>query len=354
MPEHADGDGLAAATALERFVDALPKVELHVHLEGSVRPESLLTLAAKHGLTRVPDTLEGLREFYRFQDFAHFIEVYYAVCDHLTDEQDFALVARELGEHLAGQGVRYAEVTITPFNHTRRGVPAGAVFEGIERGRLEAEAATGIRLRWCVDVPGEFGAEAGLETADLVREHRPEGVVSFGLGGPEAGVPRAQFARAFAIARDAGLHSVPHSGETMGAATIWDALTHLGAERIGHGVRCLEDPRLVAHLREHRIPLEVCPTSNVCLSVVPSLAAHPLPRLIDEGLVVTLNSDDPPMFNTTLRAEYLHAVTHMGLSPAALAELARAAVRASFLPARDQSRMLADIDRVEVPDEADS
>jgi hypothetical protein len=157
LPEHADGDGLAAATALERFVDALPKVELHVHLEGSVRPESLLTLAAKHGLTRVPDTLEGLREFYRFQDFAHFIEVYYAVCDHLTDEQDFALVARELGEHLAGQGVRYAEVTITPFNHTRRGVPAGAVFEGIERGRLEAEAATGIRLRWCVDIPGEFG-----------------------------------------------------------------------------------------------------------------------------------------------------------------------------------------------------
>ena len=336
--------------ALAAFVDALPKVELHVHLEGSVRPETLLSLARRHGSTGLPDTLAGLRDFYRFRDFAHFVEVYYAVCDNLRDSDDFALVAREMGEQLAAQGVRYAEVTFTPFNHTRRGVPVEAVFEGVERGRVEAEAATGVRLRWCTDIPGEFGAEAGLETARLVvaaREAgRLDGAVSFGLGGPEVGVPRPQFAEAFAMARDVGLRSVPHAGETDGPQSIRDALDHLGAERIGHGVRCLDDPDLVSRLRDEQIPLEVCPTSNVRLSVVPSLAAHPLPRLLAEGLVVTLNSDDPPMFGTSLRAEYLAAGSVMGLDRSQLADLARAGVRAAFLPEADRAALLAEVDAV--------
>ena len=173
--------------------------------------------------------------------------------------------------------------------------------------------------------------------------------MSFGLGGPEIGVPREPFADAFATARAAGLHSVPHAGETDGPWSIWGAVRALGAERIGHGLRCLEDPELVAHLREARIPLEVCPTSNVRLGLVHELRAHPLRRLMDEGLVVTLNSDDPPMFGTTLTDEYLGALCELGLSPAELAGLARAGVDASFMPDDRKAALIAEIDRTPLP-----
>lgn len=344
---------MIAPPGFDAFVDALPKVELHLHLEGSVRPETLLALARRHGTTSLPRDLDGLRDFYRFRDFDHFVTVYYAICENLCTAEDFALVARELGATLAAQQVRYAEVTFTPLNHSRRGVPVEAVFEGVEQGRHEAEAGSGVQLRWCTDVPGELGPEAGVETARMVlaarQQGRLEGAVSFGLGGPEVGVSRRGFAEAFAMARDAGLHSVPHAGETDGPQSIWEAITHLGAERIGHGVRCLEDPELVAHLRERRIPLEVCPTSNLRLSVVGSYAEHPLRRLLDEGLIVTLNSDDPPMFNTTLRGEYLVALTQLGLSPAEVVDVARAGVRASFLPPHRQQELLDEIDLVLAP-----
>ena len=336
------------AGALEAFVQALPKVELHVHLEGSVRPATLLTLARRHGTTGLPQTLEELRAFYRFSDFEHFVQVYYAICDNLRVEEDYALIVNELADTFAAQNVRYAEVTFTPFNHTRRRIPVDVVFAGVERGRLEAEERTGVVLRFCTDVPGEFGAEAGIETARMVLAQRDagraDGVVSFGLGGPEQGFPRSLFAESFAMGRDAGLHSVPHAGETSGPDAIWESLDVLGAERIGHGVRCLEDPRLVERLAAEAVPLEVCPTSNVCLSVVDDLASHPLPQLLDAGLVVTLNSDDPPMFGTSLHEEYMAAATAMGLSRAQLADLARAGVRAAFLDDSDKARLLAEID----------
>ena len=194
------------------------------------------------------------------------------------------------------------------------GVAPEALFEGIEQGRTEVETEHGVRLRWCTDIDGGGGPELAVETVELVLRHRPAGLVSLGLGGTE--VPRAQFARAFEIARGAGLHSVPHAGEAAGPESVWDAIDRLGAERIGHGVRCLEDPELVAELRRRRVPLEVCPTSNVRTGVVADLAAHPLPRLIEEGLIVTLNSDDPPMFGTSLRDEYITVARVLGLSPA--------------------------------------
>ena len=328
------------------LVDALPKVELHLHLEGAVRPETLLRLARRHGTSGLPATAEQLRDFYAFRDFDHFVQVYYAICDNLRDERDFELIVTELGADLAAQNVRYAEVTFTPYNHTRRGVAPEAIFEGVEAGRVAVEAGTGVQLRFCTDVPGEFGAEAGIETVALVRKHAPASVVAFGLGGPEVGVPRSIFAEAFGQARDSGLHSVPHAGETDGPAAIREALDALGAERIGHGVRCLEDADLVARLRDERVPLEVCPTSNVRLGVAPSLAEHPLGRLLDAGLVVTLNSDDPPMFGTSLAQEYREAVTTMGLPVTAVIELARAGVRSSFLDGPAKQTLLDEIDTV--------
>ena len=337
----------ADVDTLEAFVDALPKAELHVHLEGSVLPESLLRLARKYASTSLPTSISELERFYRFSNFAHFVDVYYTVCDHLRDEDDFALVARETGEHLAAQGVRWAEITFTPFNHLRRGIPASVIFAGIEAGRAAARATTGVEMRWSADVPGEFGPDAAMMTLDALEKEEPDGFISFGLGGPE--VPRPAFADAFARARSMGLYSVPHAGETTGPQAIWDSLTHLRAHRIGHGVRCIEDPALVAYLREHCIPLEICPTSNVRLSVVDSLDHHPLPALIDAGLVVTLNSDDPPMFGTTLRNEYLVALTTIGLTPLQLRELAAAGVRASFMPQSAKARLLAEVERTPLP-----
>jgi len=331
---------------LEAFVDALPKVELHLHLEGSIAPTTLLALARRHPNSRLPQTLAALRELYRFRDFAHFIEVYRIVSEQLRDADDFALITRELGATLAAQNVRYAEVTVTPLGHVRRGVAPEALFEGIERGRAEAEAEHGVRLRWCTDIDAAAGPEAAVETVQLVLAHRPEGLLSLGLGGLEQGVPRAQFATAFAMGREAGLRSVPHAGEAAGAPFIWEAIRDLGAERIGHGIRCLDDPSLLAYLREHQLPLEVCPTSNVCTRVVPAMRDHPLPRLLAEGITVTLNSDDPPMFATTLRCEYLTAARTLHLSPAALADLARAGVRAAFLDPSDAAALLAEIDRI--------
>jgi aminodeoxyfutalosine deaminase len=330
-------DGLTA------FVDALPKVELHVHLEGSIAPSTLLALARSQPDSTLPRSEQGLRELYRFRDFAHFLEVYLLVCRHLRSAEDFALITRELGASLAAQNVRYAEVTVTPIGHVRRGVAPEALFEGIEQGRAEAEAEHGVRLRWCTDIDGRGGPDLAVETVELVLRHRPAGLVSLGLGGEE--VPRAQFWRAFEIARDAGLHSVPHAGEAAGPESIWDAIDRLGAERVGHGIRCLEDPELVAELRRRRIPLEVCPTSNVCTGVVADLAAHPLPRLIEEGLVVTLSSDDPPMFGTSLREEYIAVARVLGVSPAGLRDLARAAARAAFLPQAEAQALLAEIDQ---------
>ena len=336
-------------TSVEAYLDALPKVELHLHLEGSVRPATLLRLAERHRTTGLPGTLEGLQDFYRFRDFDQFVQVYYAICDNLRTQEDFALVVTELAADLAAQNVRYAEVTFTPFNHTRRGVPAAAVFRGVEEGRIQAEQDTGVRLRFCTDIPGEFGAESGMETIAMTLAHRTEGIISFGLGGPEVGYSRAAFADSFAIARREGLHSVPHAGETGGPESVREALDYLGAERIGHGIRSLEDPDLVARLVDEAVALEVCPTSNVQLGVVDRIEDHPLPQLIEAGVQVTLNSDDPPMFGTTLADEYRLAAGVLGLSPSAIADVARAGVRASFLPEADKTELLAAIDAVPLP-----
>jgi adenosine deaminase/aminodeoxyfutalosine deaminase len=201
-----------------------------------------------------------------------------------------------------------------------------------------------LDLRWCFDIPGEAGVPAADLTLDVATRLRPDGLVSFGLGGPEIGVPREQFAPHFRAAIAEGLHSVPHAGESTGPETVWDALTHLGAERIGHGIAAVRDARLLEHLRDHAIPLEVCPTTNVCTRSVPSLAEHPLPQLVAAGVPVTINSDDPPMFSTTLNAEYAVAAELLRLDAAGVAELARAGVRASFLDAGGKAALVAEID----------
>jgi len=292
----------------------------------------------------VPTDVDALADYFTFRDFAHFIEIYLSVVDLIRDQEDVRILTFEVARELARQNVRYAELTVTPYSHVKRGIPASAFCEAIEDARIRAERELGIVLRWCFDIPGEAGLPAAEETLRIALDERPDGLISFGLAGPELGVPRAAFKPYFDQARAAGLHSVPHAGETTGPETIWDAIRHLHAERIGHGISCVRDPELVAYLAEHRIPLEVSPTSNVRTRAVPSLAEHPLPALVEAGVAVSINSDDPPMFGTTLNQEYAVAAELLDLDHAGVADLARAAVDASFLPAPDKARLRAEID----------
>jgi aminodeoxyfutalosine deaminase len=336
---------LARMTGLEDFIAGLPKVELHVHHVGSALPRIVAELAARHAdSTPVPTDVDALADYFIFGDFAHFIEVYLSVVDLIRDEEDVRILTFEVARELARQNVRYAELTVTPYSHVRRGIPAPAFCEAIEDARVRAQTELGIVLRWCFDIPGELGPPAGEETLRIALDEQPAGLVSFGLGGPEVGVPRPPFKPYFDRARAAGLRSVPHAGETTGPETIWDAIRELGAERIGHGISCVRDPRLMAYLAEHRLPLEVSPTSNVCTRAVPALEHHPLPALVEAGLVVTVNSDDPPMFGTTINREYAVAARLLDLDPHGVADLARAGVDASFLADPDKARLRAEID----------
>ncbi|MER7417537.1 adenosine deaminase [Micromonospora peucetia] len=330
---------------LQTFIAGLPKVELHVHHVGSASPRIVAELAARHeGRSPVPADPAALADYFAFRDFAHFVEVYLSVVDLIRDQEDIWLLTHEVARELARQQVRYAELTVTPYSHVHRGIPAPALCEAIEDARRRAEADFGIELRWCFDIPGEAGLAAAEETLRISLEERPEGLISFGLGGPEIGVPRPQFKPYFDQARAAGLRSVPHAGETTGPETVWDALRDLGAERIGHGISAARDPELLAHLAEHRIGLEVCPTSNVRTRAVSTIEEHPLRQLVEAGVLVTINSDDPPMFGTTLNDEYAVAARLLDTGPQGLAALARDAVTASFLEPAGKQRIIAEID----------
>ncbi|MFJ2174735.1 adenosine deaminase [Streptomyces sp. NPDC087851] len=326
------------------FIAGLPKAELHVHHVGSASPRIVAELASRHPDSKVPTDPGALVDFFTFTDFAHFIDVYLSVVDLIRTPEDVRLLTFEVARDMARQNIRYAELTVTPFSSTNRGIPDHAFMEAIEDARKAAEAELGVVLRWIFDIPGEAGLEAAEETTRLAVDLRPEGLVGFGLGGPEIGVPRPQFKPYFDRAIAAGLRSVPHAGETTGPETVWDALRELRAERIGHGTSSVQDPELLAHLAQHRIPLEVCPTSNIATRAVADLDEHPIRAMVSAGVLVTVNSDDPPMFGTDLNNEYRVAARLLGLDERGIADLAKNGVEASFLDAAGKKRLAEEID----------
>ncbi|MGP4112431.1 adenosine deaminase [Streptomyces sp. 4N509B] len=335
----------ADADELTTFIAGLPKAELHVHHVGSASPRIVARLAARHPDSPVPKDPAELAEYFTFRDFAHFIEIYLSVVDLVRDAEDVRLLTYEVARDMARQQIRYAELTVTPYSSVRRGIPEVAFVEAIEDARHAAERELGVVLRWCFDIPGEVESDAAAElTTRMAVDLAPEGLVAFGLGGPEIGIPRGRFAPYFDRALAAGLRSVPHAGETTGPQTVWDALTELRAERIGHGTSAAQDPRLLAHLAEHGIPLEVCPTSNVATRAVASIEEHPLATVVAAGVPVTIGSDDPPMFGTDLNTEYRVAARLLGLDAAGVAALARSGVRASFLGEPEKARLVREID----------
>ncbi|WP_017606747.1 adenosine deaminase [Nocardiopsis alkaliphila] len=324
------------------LVADLPKVELHVHLEGSMPAETLFELAKRHRVTGLPDTLEGLRKWYAFTDFPHFVEVYLASVRTLREEADFALLTSVVASRLAAQNVRYAEVHVSLYTHLMRGVPAKVVFDGIDRARIEAEREHGVQLRWIPDFPADFGVEAAEETVNAVLRYGPPSVVGFGVGGVES--PLEPYTEVFGRARAAGLAALPHAGEHGGPERVREALDALGAERIGHGIDVMEDPALVARLVDEQVPVDVSPTSNLRTRAVARIEDHPLPAMLDAGLLVTLNSDDPTMFGSDLSGEY--EIAHALLGARGLVRLARNGVEASYLGAARRRALAAEIDAV--------
>ncbi|MCY1077077.1 adenosine deaminase [Archangium lansingense] len=330
------------APELEALIRQLPKAELHLHLEGSIQPEMALSLARKHGISLpgAAEGIEGLRRHYRFASFEQFLTLYLAISQCLVDAGDFTAITVDLARVLAAQNVRYAEVTITPMTHVERGVPEAVLLEGLAEGRARAHRAHGVELAWVLDIMRDR-TEHAEPTLELALRGREQGVIGLGLSGQEqARWPLEFFASIFSRAREGGLHSLPHAGEFRGPEGIWESLRWLGAERLGHGVRCLEDPALVEYLAEHQIPLEVCPSSNVALHVCPGLEQHPLPKLMEAGLSVSLASDDPPLFSTSLTDEYLRCAATFGWSVETVLSLAAAAVEHSFLPESRKRELL--------------
>jgi aminodeoxyfutalosine deaminase len=325
------------------FIAGLPKAELHVHQVGSASPRIVAELAERHPGT-VPSDPEELRNFFVFEDFPHFIRNYLSVVDLIRTAEDVRLLTYEVAAEMVVQQIRYAELTVTPYISVRDTLPIEAFLEAIEDARLAAKRDHGLELWWIFDIPADFGIPAAEMTVSAALDHDVPGLVGFGVGGSEQGFPRSMFADHFDRARAAGLRSVPHAGETTGPETIWDALQTLGAERIEHGITAVDDPRLLAHLVEHGIALDVCPTSNVALRVVPDLEAHPIRELAAAGVTVTVNTDDPPMFATDLNTEYAIAARLLDLDEQGVADLARAAVQASFATKELKSGLTADID----------
>ncbi len=331
---------------IEQFIAAMPKVELHLHLEGSVRPTTLLELARKHAITLPATNEREVIDYFQFRDFSHFIEIYMAICECLRTPEDFARIVEELGERAAAQNIRYLEVHFNPEPHVRkRGISFTAMLDGMNRGRMAARHRFDVEMRWIAD--GVRDAESGpisvMITVDwLTGLTVADGVVALGLGGDEIGHPPAQFAAAFAKARAAGLHTVAHAGETTGPETIWSSLRDLQVERIGHGVRAVDDPLLLAHLAEAGIPLEMCPTSNVRTRVVDQSTAHPFRRIDKAGVCVTLNTDDPALFGCTLTDEYRVLTRDFGYQLDDIKRISINAVEASFLVPEQKRSMIAE------------
>lgn len=321
-----------------QYLAAAPKAELHVHLEGSIQPATLLTLAKRNNVHLPGQTVEELRNWFRYRDFPHFVEIYFTISSCLKTREDYELIAYEFGANMAAQNVRYAEVTFSPSTHRYLlNIPHDTYFAGLQAGRERARQEFGVEMRWVFDIvrgiKDEADSRARAEyTTAVAIEGMSDGVVALGLGGAEVGYPPENFAPWFEQALAAGLHSAPHGGETVGPASVWGAIRALHAERIGHGVRAIEDPTLVAYLAEHQIPIEVCPTSNICLGVYPTLQAHPLPQLLAAGVPISINSDDPPLFNTTHNSEVALLNTTFHLDDEQIDQLLLNGVRHSFLP----------------------
>ncbi|HEY0510298.1 MAG TPA: adenosine deaminase [Thermoanaerobaculia bacterium] len=326
--------------SIDRFLLRIPKVELHVHLEGSMRPAVLLELARRNGIALPAQDEAGLKRWFRFTNFEHFVQVYLACSRALRRPEDFQLLALDVLAEQAYQNVVYTEAHFTISTHLANGVDGDEVLAALAEAIAEGERRYGVTLRLIPDIVRNVGVEPADRTLEWALAARQRGVVAaLGFSGSERLYPNEPFREHFAVAKREGLHRTAHAGEHAGPESIRSALEVCGAERIGHGVRAVEDPSLVEELRAAQIPLEVCPTSNLCLGVTPDMPSHPFDRLYRSGVALSVNSDDPAFFNTNLTREYLRLHQAFGYTAAQMAGLSLTAVRQAFLPEAERTAM---------------
>jgi aminodeoxyfutalosine deaminase len=321
---------------LSHRIATLPKAELHLHLEGSIQPATVCALTARHGIVI---TEEEVRRRYAYRDFPEFIEAFKWVTSFLRDPQDYALIATDLAEHLLTQRVVYTEVTLSIGVMLLRKQQPEANFDALLRA-TESFESRGLRFCWVFDAARQFGADAAMEVLESAKRCNSKAIVAFGIGGDELSVPTKEFRRVYDRAALLGLHRLMHAGEVGGPEKIREAIELLGVERIGHGIAAINDPELMDLLAERKIPLEICPASNMKTGALAhqlqrekaSIEDHPLPKFLRHGIPVVLSTDDPAMFHTTLNEEYANAAA-MGLQEEQLARILEMGFEHSFSPA---------------------
>jgi adenosine deaminase len=315
--------------ALATQLQAMPKVEIHVHLEGATDAETTYCMAQRNQVTLPVTSLQEWKSCYQFRDFAHFIEIYHTASRCMQTPEDFALMVDQFLKNQSQQNIRYSEAYFSPALHYGK-LTNEEILNALVVGAATGEAKYGSRVKFIIDLSRQFPHQQN-HVLDFALQGQEKGVViGFGIGGPEIGYPPESYAETFAQARSQGLRVVAHAGETEGSQSIWGAINSLQAERIGHGVRCLEDAELVEALCQMQTPLEISPQSNYCLGIVPLDQSHPIRQMLDAGLYCTLNSDDPPMFSTNLNNEYL-TLAAQGFSWAELWQLNLNTLEATFL-----------------------
>ena len=319
------------------FLRSLPKAELHLHLEGTIAPSTLLELRRRHKMADA--NLAACEALYQYKDFQGFLMAFKAVTEHLRTAEDYELITYRLMERLQAENVLHAEVFVSVGVCLWRSQDFAALFEGMEHGRERGSRDFGVSLLWIFDAVRQFGAEAAQRVAEVAVQFRDRNVVAFGIGGDEARGAPELFRDVYGYAATQGLHLTAHGGETTPPESIWGAL-NLGAERIGHGLTAGQDSELMEELAQRQIPLEICITSNVLTGACPRLDDHPVRQYFDQGLMLTLNTDDPEMFRTSLNREYAIAQKTFGFTEEQLRELARNSFEASFLPAEHKVKML--------------
>jgi adenosine deaminase len=325
---------------LEAFIEGLPKAELHIHIEGSLEPEQMLELARRNGLTLPFPSVEKAREAYQFTDLQSFLRLYYQGVRALVTERDFYEVTQAYLHKARSQNVRYVEMFFDPQAHTSRGIGFETVVHGIHRAMLDAQRGLGIAAKLVLCFLRDLSADAAMTTLQQALPFK-DWIVAVGLDSAEVGNPPEKFGQVFDVARKEGFRTVAHAGEEGPPEYIWQALDRLKVARIDHGVRCLEDPRLTARLAAQQIPLTVCPLSNVRLRVFESIERHNLKRLLEGGLCVTINSDDPAYFGGYLTENFLAVQKAFSLTRDDIYRLARNSFQATFL-APDEKRALLD------------
>ena len=323
---------------VERLVRKLPKAEQHVHIVGSTRPETLLWLVDEGGLDKPFKTSTDVQNFFRYISFRHFIKVYSTVVDCITDENQFERITYEMLESDARCNVQYVEASFSALDHVVRGLDYGKMLNAINKGINRARMDFGIECNVRVDLVRNYGPEKGMKVLDWI-ESKSDNIISIDLGGSEERFPAKPYKSVYKRARKMGLHLVAHAGEAAGPDSIWQAVTELEVERIGHAVTAVHEPELMEHLKKRNIAIEACPTSNVRTQVVNTIKNHPIGIFHDLGLTVTLNTDDPSMFGTDMDNEYLQLHRQLGFSLHELFNLSLNAVNSSFLSEESKSKM---------------